>query len=30
MIKLEFETEDTMKAHFKAEYKKIISRCKRP
>ena len=26
MIKLEFDTEETMKAHFKAEYKKVIAR----
>ena len=25
MIKLEFDTEETMKAYFKAEYKKIIA-----
>jgi len=30
MIKLEFETEETMKTYFKAEYKKVISRCNRP
>lgn len=30
MIKLEFDTSDTMKEYFKAEYKKVISRCNYP